>query len=55
MTSVKTNVDTSMPNECSSKCSRIQSKGIDHNIGSHKQIYEFPINEQDEIRHASQS
>ena len=55
MTSVKTNVVTSMPNECSSKCSRIQSKGIDHNIGSHKQIYEFPINEQDEIRHASQS
>ena len=54
-TSIETNVDTSMPNECSSKCSRIKSKGIDHNTGSRKQIYEFPINEQDEIRHASQS
>ena len=53
--SVKTNVDTSMPNECSSKCSRIQSKGIDHNIGSRKQIYEFLFNEQDEIPHASHS
>ena len=25
------------------------------NTGSRKQIYEFPVNEQDEIRHASHS
>ena len=52
MTSVKTNVDTSMPNECPSKCSRIQSKEIDRDPRTRKQIYEFPVNEQDEIRRA---
>ena len=51
-TSVETNVDTSMPNERPSKCSRIESKGIDRDPGSRKQIYEFPVNEQDEIRRA---
>ena len=47
---VKINVDTSMPNEHPSKCSRIQSKEIDRDPGSLKQICEFPINKQDEIR-----
>ena len=51
-TFVETNVDTSMPNECPSKCSRIKSKGIDYDPRSRKQIYEFPVNEQDEIRRA---
>ena len=51
-TSVKTNVDTSMPNECPSKYLRIESKGIDCDPGSRKQIYEFPFIKQDEIRHA---
>ena len=48
---VETNVDTSMPNEHPnpSKCSRIQSEEIDSDLGSHKQICEFPINKQDEI------
>ena len=48
---VKTNVDTSMPDEHPdpSKCSRIQSKEIDRDLGSRKQICEFPINKQDEI------
>ena len=32
--------------------SRIQSKEINHDLGSHKQICEFPINKQDEIRQA---
>ena len=54
-TSVETNVDTSMPNERPSKCSRIESKGIDRDPRSRKQIYEFPVNEQDEIQHASYS
>ena len=54
-TSVETNVDTSMPNEYPSKHSRIEFKGIDRDLGSHKQIYEFPVNEQDEIRHATHS
>ena len=49
-TFVETNVDTSMPNERPSKCSRIESKRIDRDPGSHKQIYEFPVNEQHEIR-----
>ena len=48
-TFVETNVDTSMPNERPFKCSRIESKGIDHDLGSRKQIYEFSVNEQDEI------
>ncbi|XP_075654685.1 uncharacterized protein LOC142624827 [Castanea sativa] len=51
-TFVETNVDTSIPNERPSKCSRIQSKGIDCDLGSRKQIYEFPVNEQDEIQRA---
>ena len=46
---VETNVDSSMPDEHSSKCSRIQSEEIDCDLGSRKQIYEFPINKQDEI------
>ena len=46
---VETNVDSSMPDEHSSKCSRIQSKEIDCDLGSRKQIYEFSINKQDEI------
>ena len=47
----ETNVDTSMPDEHPdpSKCSRIQSEEIDHDLGSRKQICEFPINKQDEI------
>ena len=49
---VETNVDTSMPDEHLSKCSRIQSKEINRDSGSHKQICEFPINKQDEIRRA---
>ena len=47
---VETNVDTSMPDEHPSKYSRIQSKEIDHDPGSCKQICEFPVNKQDEIR-----
>ena len=43
------NVDTSMPNEHPSKCSRIQSEEIDRDPGSRKQICEFPINKQDEF------
>ena len=51
---VETNVDTSMPDEHPdpSKCSRIQSEEIDRDLGSRKQICEFPINKQDEIRPA---
>ena len=51
---VETNVDTSMPDEHPdpSKCSRIQSKEIDCDPESCKQICEFPINKQDEIRRA---
>ena len=45
---VEINVDTSMPNEHPSKCSRIQSEQIDRDPGSRKQIYEFLINKQDE-------
>ena len=47
---VGTNVNTSMPDEYPSKCSRIQSKEIDCDPESCKQICEFPINKQDEIR-----
>ena len=48
---VETNVDTSMLDEYPdpSKCSRIQSEEIDRDLGSRKQICEFPINKQDEI------
>ena len=38
-----------MSDEHPSKCSRIQSEEIDCDLGSRKQIYEFPINKQDEI------
>ena len=50
--SLETNVGTSMPDEHPdpSKCSRIQSEEIDRDPGSHKQICEFLINKQDEIR-----
>ena len=44
-TSIETNVDTSMPNEHPFKCLRIESKGINRDLGSRKQIYEFPVNE----------
>ena len=46
---VETNVDSSMPDEHPSKCSRIQSEEIDRDPGSPKQICEFLINKQDEI------
>ena len=48
----ETNVDISMLDEHPSKCSRIQSEEIDRNPRSRKQICEFPINKQDEIRRA---
>ena len=38
-----------MSDEHPSKCSRIQSKRINRDPGSCKQIYEFLVNEQDEI------
>ena len=47
---VETNVDTLMSDEHPSKCSRIQSKEIDRDPGSRKQICEFLINKQDKIR-----
>ena len=47
---VDLNVDTSMHDEHPSKCSRIQSEEIDRDLGSRKQICEFPINKQDEIQ-----
>ena len=47
---VETNVDISMPDEYPSKCLRIQFEEIDRDLGSRKQICEFPINKQDEIR-----
>ena len=49
---VETNVDISMLDEHPSKCSRIQSEEIDRDLGSRKQICEFPINKQDEIQRA---
>ena len=39
-----------MPDEYSSKCLRIQSEEIDRDLGSRKQICEFLINKQDDIR-----
>ena len=47
---VEIKVDTSMSNEHPSKCSKIQSEEIDRDTGSRKQICEFPIKKQDEIR-----
>ena len=41
-----------MSDEHPSKCSRIQSEEIDYDLGSRKQICEFPIDKQDEIRRA---
>ena len=51
LVAVEINVDTSILDEHPdpSKCSRIQSEKIDRDLGSHKQICEFPINKQDEI------
>ena len=52
LVAVEINVDTSMPDEHPnpSKCSRIQSEEIGCDPESCKQICEFPINKQDEIR-----
>ena len=47
---IETNVNTSMPDEHPSKCSKLQFEEIDRDLGSRKQICEFPINKQDEIR-----
>ena len=49
---VETNVNTSMPDEHPSKCPKLQSEEIDRDLGTRKQICEFPINKQDEIRRA---
>ena len=49
---VEINIDTSMPDEHPSKCSRIQFEEINRDLGSCKQICEFPINKQDKIRRA---
>ena len=47
---VETNVNTSMPDEHLSKCPKLQFEEIDRDQRSRKQICEFPINKQDEIR-----
>ena len=49
---VETNVNTSMPDEHTSKCPKFQSEEINRDLGTRKQICEFPINKQDEIRRA---
>ena len=41
-----------MPDEHPSKCPKFQFEEIDRDPGSRKQICEFPINKQDEIRRA---
>ena len=41
-----------MSDEHPSKCPKLQFKEIDRDPGSCKQICEFPINKQDEIRRA---
>ena len=46
------NVDTLMHDEHPSKCSKIQSEEIDHDLGSRKQTCEFSINRQNEIQQA---
>ena len=46
---VETNVNTSMPDEHPSKYPKLQFEEIDRDLGSRKQICEFPINKQDEI------
>ena len=47
---VETNINTSMPDEHPSKCPKLQFEEINCDPGSRKQICEFPINKQDEIR-----
>ena len=49
---IETNVNTSIPDEHSFKCPKLQFKEIDRDLGSRKQICEFLINKQDEIRRA---
>ena len=49
---VETNVNISMPDEHTSKCPKLQYEEIDRDPGTRKQICEFPINKQDEIRRA---
>ena len=49
---VETNVNTSMLDENPSKCPKLQFEEIDCDLGSRKQICEFPINKQDKIRRA---
>ena len=49
---IETNVNTSMPDEHPSKCSKLQFEEIDRDLGSRKQICEFLIDKQDEIRRA---
>ena len=49
---VETNVNTSTPDKHPSKCPKLQSEEIDRDLGTRKQICEFPINKQDEIRRA---
>ena len=49
---VETNVNISMPDEHPSKCPKLQSEEIDRDPGTRKQICEFPINKQNEIRQA---
>ncbi|KAK4579715.1 hypothetical protein RGQ29_029394 [Quercus rubra] len=49
---VETNVNTSMPDKHPSKCPKLQFEEIDRDPGTRKQICEFPINKQDEIRRA---
>ena len=50
LVAVETNVNNSMPDEHLSKCPKHQFEEIDRDPGSRKQICEFPINKQDEIR-----
>ena len=52
LVALETNVDTSMPDEHPSKYPKLQFEEIDRDLGSRKQICEFPINKQDEIRRA---
>ena len=49
---VETDVDISIHDEHPSKCSRIQFEEIDRDPGSRKQICEFSVNKQHEIRRA---
>ena len=49
---VETYVNTSMPDEHPSKCPKLQFEKIDRDLGTRKQLCEFPINKQDEIQRA---